>query len=114
MPDIDGYPTEQELQVVRTWNYKDPASLITYLQSIWWHDGPTYKWGKDVLGHKVVRIEMHTWGWSGNEDIISQLQNGSKDHVPMFWICWWVQSKRGGHYTFEVPKWAWERSSGES
>jgi hypothetical protein len=56
-------------------------------------------WGIDHI-HKerpVLMLELHTGGWSGNEDIIEALQNHK-----LFWMMWWWKTERGGHYYFEV------------
>jgi hypothetical protein len=48
--------------------------------------------------HDGRKLELHTGGWSGNEEIISVLQNS------MFWVMYWQKSERGGHYYFELPE----------
>jgi hypothetical protein len=42
-------------------------------------------------------LELHTAGWSGNEDTIGALQSNA-----MFWALYWQKSERGGHYYFIV------------
>ena len=42
---------------------------------------------------------MATGGWSGNESIISSLQ----DNI-MFWSMYWESSHRGGLFIFRIPK----------
>jgi hypothetical protein len=64
--------------------------LIEYLQEIWhWDD---YVVWKDNI------LELHTGGWSGNEEIVQVLEE------TFFWYFYWQKSERGGHYYFEVPE----------
>lgn len=100
MPDDDGYPTESELERVLNWSYDSPQGLVEYLGEIWKYDGPVIE--KKGEGYEVA---LHTWGWSGNEDIISSLNNSV---IPNFWMLWWRKSEVGGHYTFLVPENAWK------
>lgn len=108
MPDRDGYPTPEELDKITMWPHDgDMKDLVEFLQSIWEFDPPTVENGTDDLfeGKKVKKIGIHSWGWSGNEDIIECLKNSRS----MFWFFFWQRSERGGHYYFSVPLWAWER-----
>ena len=90
---VDEYPTEEELEFIK--NYKFDAQrrflpLIEHLQKLWhWPDYA--KWDGKIL-------ELHTGGWSGNEDIIEALEGTD------FWLLCWKESKRGGHYKFEVTR----------
>jgi hypothetical protein len=55
--------------------------------------------GKDELLRKVPvkRIEYHTGGWSGAEDLIQAM-------LKQFWIAHFhTRWERGGHFYFEVP-----------
>lgn len=89
----DNYPTEQELERVREFNALDREGIIDFLRSIWnWAD-----WGVKVSGKHVLKLELHTGGWSGNEEIISALKD---NHV--FWALYWECSKRGGHFYFRM------------
>lgn len=99
MPDHDGYPTREELQAILDFE-GTPEQFVEYINSIWWHDGFRVKSGfDDYLG--VKRCNLSTWGWSGNEDIVGVLKQ------TWFWMLWWRQSNRGGHYIFEVPTKQW-------
>ncbi len=44
-----------------------------------------------------IQYTISTYGWSGNELIIAALQ----DRL-YFWDSCWVQSRRGGHYIFQI------------
>jgi len=39
--------------------------------------------------------ELHTGGWSGNEEIIRAMQDNR-----VWWGMFWESSRRGGHYEF--------------
>ena len=87
--DKDGYPTEETLEYIK--NYQEaPLTLIEYVLAAWhW---PEYaKWEPPIL-------ELHTGGWSGNEEIIQALMESKS----LFWNFFWQKSERGGHYYFEV------------
>jgi hypothetical protein len=85
------YPTDQELRKVMKWDTtKDLKGLIVFLKEIWW----TPEWGFVPRGNK---LELHTAGWSGNESIIEFLQQNR-----MFWMMCWEQTRRGGHYLFDL------------
>lgn len=95
----NGYPTKKELKQLKKYcgflgnenPELDIEKLLELLQEIWWQPN----WGIKVNGRN---LELHTGGWSGNEEIISILANS------LFWIMCWEMTKRGGHYYFELPK----------
>ena len=90
---MNEYPTEKELKYIKRFKPGIKNSfkpLIDHIQDIWhWPD--YVKWDGDIL-------ELHTGGWSGNEDIIQALEN------TMFWLLFWKATTRGGHYYFEIPE----------
>jgi hypothetical protein len=51
--------------------------------------------GIEIEGDK---IELHTLGWSGNEDIIRELQKSS------LWLMHWSKTFAGGHYYFNLGR----------
>jgi hypothetical protein len=55
-----------------------------------------------------MHLELHTFGWSGNESIVDAL-----DKNVLFWMTCWEQSNRGGHYKFEIPMNLWEIDNGK-
>ena len=95
-----GYPTDDALELLRTWDWKKGwTNLMSLVQSIWhWGDNQySTRTLDDDLGRVEVEYTFHTGGWSGNEDIIDALQSNF-----MFWMMCWYQSRRGGHYKFRV------------
>jgi len=102
------YPSDEELTKIREWDIVDRGSkgLIAFVRSIWrmpeW--GFRLYTGRDSTWHKkVYKLELHTGGWSGNEDIISALHDNH-----LFWASCWVKSTKGGHYWFEIKPQHWE------
>jgi hypothetical protein len=94
------YHTEKELKEIQNWDIKDAHNLVNRLRDMWeYNDYFIENWGFDHI-HKerpVLMLELHTGGWSGNEDIVEALQKNK-----MFWIMWWWKTERGGHYYFEI------------
>lgn len=100
--DEDGYPSEAALEIIRIWPCDgDVRKWFEFINSIWhlrswgWHEGEQLH--EYEPGKKVYRYDISTAGWSGNESIIREMQSNS-----MMWHLHWVQSRRGGHYIFEL------------
>lgn len=94
--DEDGYPSEEALKRVETWNYKDGwRPWFEFIKKLWRY--PDWCTSEDVEGGTVTNWDISTGGWSGNEDVIRAMQANK-----FMWTMTWVQSRRGGHYTFEV------------
>ena len=99
--DNDGYPTKDYLKFIR--EYTDDAMPIMDFVNII-ADG----WQYASWGHKLHRkyagkrkLELHTGGWSGNEDIIRAiLGNVYLTHFKMRYVKWHA----GGHYYFEISE----------
>lgn len=92
--DRDGYPTEATLEAIKQWPHTDFAGLMDFCGEAWhWPDC----WERLFNGR---RIEASTGGWSGNESIINALS----ENEFFFWTLCWQESKRGGHYVFELPE----------
>jgi len=121
MPDENGYPTDEELKVFGRWKIDNdtdaatfirsfhPQDVVEHLQAIFWFPERQIelKEGRDSFYHKkhkkIMRLALHTGGWSGNEDIIGELQG------TWFWLMYWTESHRGGHYYFEIPWHEWQK-----
>lgn len=98
--DEDGYPSVQALELVEKWHFYEPRPWMEFIGSMWHLRG----WGWEVrdeiderFNEPVHRYYISTAGWSGNEAIIHSMQ---KNH--MLWSFTWVESRRGGHYVFEI------------
>ena len=93
MPDTDGYPTEEELETIENWNattVQEYEKLFEYIQSIW-------HWSDYAIKHDISHYELHTGGWSGNEDIIRAMKQNY-----ILWACSCELERRGGHYYFNL------------
>jgi len=92
--DINGYPDDDELNIIRNWiikNKKDCKALLDYIYDLWKYTDCGY-WDDDGINYKIS-----TAGWSGNESLISAMMGNH-----MFWMLCWYFSRRGGHYVFNV------------
>jgi len=93
MPDQDGYPTEEELEFIKNYDIVNSSleNMFVHIKSIW-------RWSNLV---KFVdgRWYISTGGWSGNEDIIGAMKQNTT-----FWLLYWEQSRRGGHYIFSKQR----------
>lgn len=90
MLDDEGYPTDAALDVIRLWPFTDAKGWFRFIESIW----HLADWGWKERNNEY---HISTAGWSGNESIIGAMQ---ENHV--MWTLNWIQSRRGGHYIFEV------------
>lgn len=105
--DSEGYPTQEALDYLQNWwfGYKDGElyqgefaegsknniiALAMYLKKLW-HFAD---WGF-VYNDLLKILELHTGGWSGNEQIIPYLE------MTWFHKCYWSSSRKGGHYYYE-------------
>ena len=95
--DKNGYPTEEELETIKNWDLveRPVIELIEYVRERWQYvDYGAF----ELKGKRILKLELHTCGWSGNESIIKALQDNS-----LFWATCWEKSTRGGHYYFKIP-----------
>lgn len=109
MLDDEGYPTDAALDVIRLWHWNDMAGWFKFIEGLWWYSSRL--WREDDVPHEfrdfkgyedkiVHRYYISTGGWSGNESIIRAMQKNEN----MLWTLTWVQSRRGGHYIFELKE----------
>jgi hypothetical protein len=100
--DDQGYPTEAALEYIKNWQFiyikaeatkvghlvSDYRALIDYIKEIWTYD--------DAIHEQDGLLEIHTLGWSGNEEIIEELKK------TVFWMMRLQAMQTGGHYYFKV------------
>lgn len=100
MPDED-YPTDEDLEQIRTWPFGDAAGWFAFVKAHWWM--PDWGWREaDGTGDSVGcldkparRYHISTGGWSGNESLIEAMEKNV-----LLWSLTWEESRRGGHYKF--------------
>lgn len=92
--DEDGYPTDEALDKIATWHYDDPKGWFEFIRSLWFYADFGY-WKEEQT--ESTQYHISTAGWSGNESIIKAMQLNE-----ILWSFHWQQSRRGGHYIFEV------------
>lgn len=97
--DKEGYPDTHELKKISTWDYKDVFNLIDYIHECWnYSHGFIKEWKyDDIFKRHELHLELHTGGWSGNEDLIKAIMDN--EWIQMLWYAEW---KRGGHYKFII------------
>jgi hypothetical protein len=100
MLDDDGYPTDEALEIIEIWHWNDAKGWFDFIHSIWhlaswgWKEGEAID---EITNKKTWCYYVSTAGWSGNESIIRAMQKND-----WMWHLNWVQSRRGGHYIFEL------------
>ena len=100
--DEDGYPTEIALDIIKNWTFRmSSKALFEFIHSIWWM--PDWGWKEcevidEVTNERSYAYYISTGGWSGNESIIQVMQ----ENKWMLWSLTWQQSRRGGHYIFQL------------
>jgi hypothetical protein len=85
---IKEYPTDEQLEKIKTWDYSDIHGLMDYIHGLW--EFAERGWSQDGSIYTLI-----TSGWSGNESIIGALQDNA-----MVWALYWDSSTRGGRHIF--------------
>jgi len=83
------YPTEEQLKQIETWQWNDFQGLMEFIEPIWEFSDCGY-WKQEGNEYHIS-----TGGWSGNEEIIQAMQQNY-----VWWVQYWFQTNRGGHYIF--------------
>lgn len=96
MQDDDGiYPTDEALEIIERWPMLENKKLFEFIEGLWYMR--EWGWHEEKIDG-ATRYSISTAGWSGNESIIYALERNHN----FAWTLTWVQSRRGGHYIFEV------------
>jgi hypothetical protein len=82
------YPPEEFLEQLQNAPYEDFHAIMASIKPHWEFSEWGWKQDGDIY-------YLSTGGWSGNEEIISALQQNT-----MFWLMYWMRESRGGHYIF--------------
>jgi hypothetical protein len=100
--DDEGYPTQESLDYIKNWTYAENKfgqyfgkgmydELIEYLRNIWVYED-------DAIGYEDGLLDLHTYGWSGNEDIVGVLKDTD------LWTIKFRCEQTGGHYYFQIEE----------
>ena len=98
--DDDGYPTEDACEIIENWDFNDSKGWFEFIHSLWhlrswgWNEGEAID---EITNKKVWCYYVSTAGWSGNETLIHSMQKNFD-----LWGLNWMQSRRGGHYIFQL------------
>jgi len=122
MEEVYNYPTKKDLEFIRKYDvHKKPVKpLIDFIKSIWWMPSWGFTLGKKTDDYisittqpdgtekksrsKYITLQLSCGGWSGNESIMTALEKNE-----WFYCFYWEESRRGGHYKFEIRKEDWEK-----
>lgn len=98
--DDEGYPSDDYLKFIRDFK-ENTMPIMDFIQMIcenWNHGSMGYHLSRKYKGK--YKFELHTLGWSGNEEIIREITNNI--YLTHFYMKYY-QWRTGGHYYFEVP-----------
>jgi len=97
--DGEGYPTKEYLRFIKDYTDKTMPIMdfVSILQDGWHFSDWGFKLHRKYGGKR--KLELHTAGWSGNEEIIYVIkENIYLTHFKMKYVKWYT----GGHYYFEI------------
>ncbi len=87
--DDDGYPTDATLKRIAEWDAADREGALELVRSLW-------RW-PNYATRNGDEFEFITGGWSGNESLISALE----ENLLIKAMCWW-SSERGGRHVWKL------------
>lgn len=99
--DDDGYPTDEAIAYIEQFR-GTPQHLTTLVADLWHLIDVTPVTNPDT---GAVTVELITGGWSGNESIVSAL-----DQTAYRWLGW-QSSERGGRHVYEFAANFWTSES---
>lgn len=96
----EGYPTDEFISFLNEWTYESPYSIgdvLDMVEQTWEYRSIGFKRRQKRNG--IQTIEMHTIGWSGNEEIIGAIiSNPWLTRFKLQYFKWIT----GGHYYFKL------------
>lgn len=98
--DDDGYPTDEALNHLRTFNGTAEA-MVAYVRSLMHNGRSMLEDYTDDYGRPEKRLTLITGGWSGCESVVSTLNQ------TMFHMMFWESSFRGGKHTYTLSPGQW-------
>lgn len=95
--DADGYPTQEFLEWIDDYNilFNGIHALVDAIEPNWRYGDKYFVKKKPRNGY--FKLELHTGGWSGNEEILSALRS------KFMWNYFATEWKAGGHYYYKFP-----------
>ena len=96
----DGYPTPEWIEFIEQFAPDKSMSIRDFLDNLkdsWWPNGEGFRLKRKY--DRKVKLELHTNGWSGNEEMIDALNANT------FLKAIYIRPKKwivGGHYYYEV------------
>jgi len=100
---VNNYPHESDLNKIKKWKFEkrqDVLDFLDFIQSIWEYGEPYFK----ITGKRVIKLQAHTGGWSGNEEILDAMRENF-----IFWSIAWQKSVKGGHCYFSIDLKCWRK-----
>lgn len=95
---LSEYHSDETLKQIASWPEDDFMGLIYFLKPLWAYHGFKYYWYKDKMVKRwLLRFELSTSGWSGNEDIFRALESNF-----YFGFIWYSEWRRGGFHAFDI------------
>jgi len=95
--DCNGYPTSEFLKFIKDYKTMPIMEFLEILRDGWHFRDNGFRLKRKYKGKR--KLELHTGGWSGNEETISSiLSNTYLTHFKMRYVRW----EAGGHYYFEI------------
>lgn len=103
--DEHGYPTEWGIAQLRGFT-GSPAGFVDMIRRLWWT--PSLIDVAEAVnedGHPVMRVRLATGGWSGNEEVVSEID------MTFFSVWYWQSSHRGALHIYDVPLDTWRTAT---
>lgn len=102
--DADGYPTEETLQRIEAWTietFRDFEAVMDFVGRAWRYEAWTKEsqWKGEGELFPKLRYVFSTYGWSGNESLVTALESNTMVQAIGAWS--W---RRGGHYEYRFPE----------